>query len=118
MVCNNRQSTAAVNNGISVIRQGLLHWRSRHPLHWRSIIKVTGINTATGWQITQATGQQIFFGTSSTTSGATETLTSSAIRDAIRIDVSPQILMAVLSSIGNITVVKEYYRIKQCYKYL
>lgn len=71
-----------------------------------SIIEITGINTATGWQVTQASGQQIFMGTSSTTLGATGTLTSSAIRDSISmVCVVANTTWNVLSSIGNITVV-------------
>lgn len=71
-----------------------------------SIIEITGINVATGWQVAQAAGQQIFFGTSSTTLGATGTLTSTAIRDSIKIVcVVVDTTWNVISSIGNITIV-------------
>lgn len=69
-------------------------------------IRVTGINTALGWQITQAANQQIFFGTSSTTLGATGTLTSSAIRDSVEIVcvvAGASTVWNVISSIGNLT---------------
>lgn len=72
------------------------------------IISVTGINTATGWQFTQAANQQIFFGTSSTTLGATGTLTSSAIRDSVEIVcvvAGASTVWNVISSVGNLTVV-------------
>lgn len=98
--------TAAVNNGYICNKAGTLALALPASAAVGSIIEVTGINTATGWQITQATGQQIFFGTSSTTSGATGTLTSSAIRDAIRmVCITANTTWQVLSSIGNITVV-------------
>ena len=72
------------------------------------LIEVTGINTALGWQIAQNANQQIFYGTSSTTLGATGTLTSSAIRDSIKIVcvvAGASTVWNVISSIGNITVV-------------
>ncbi len=98
--------TAAVNNGYICNKAGTLALALPASAAVGSIIEVTGINTATGWQITQASGQQIFFGASSTTSGATGTLTSSAIRDAIRIVcITANTTWQVLSSVGNITVV-------------
>ncbi len=72
------------------------------------IIEVTGINVATGWQIAQSANQQIFFGNTQTTLGATGTLTSSAIRDSIKIVCvvsGSSTVWNVLSSVGNITVV-------------
>ncbi len=98
--------TAAVNNGYICNKAGTLALALPASSAVGSIIEVTGINTATGWQITQAAGQQIFFGNTSTTSGATGTLTSTAIRDSIRIVcVVADLTWNVLSSIGNITVV-------------
>ncbi len=98
--------TAAVNNGYICNKAGTLALALPASSAVGDIIEVTGINTATGWQITQASGQQIFFGASSTTSGATGTLTSSAIRDAIRIVcITANTTWQVLSSVGNITVV-------------
>jgi len=71
-----------------------------------ALLEVTGINNATGWQISQATGQQIFFGASSTTSGATGTLTSSATRDSVKmVCVVANTTWNVLSAVGNLTLV-------------
>lgn len=98
--------TAAINNGYICNKAGTLALALPATAAVGSIIEVTGINTATGWQITQASGQQIFFGTTNTTSGATGTLTSSAIRDSIRIVcITANTTWQVLSSVGNITVV-------------
>jgi hypothetical protein len=70
-----------------------------------SILRLTGINNATGWQITQAAGQQVFFGTSSTTLGATGTLTSSATRDSVElVCVVANLTWNIVSSIGNPTI--------------
>jgi hypothetical protein len=97
---------AAVNNGYICNKAGTLALSLPAASAVGSIISVTGINTATGWQITQGAGQQIFFGTSSTTSGATGTLTSSAIRDSIQIVcVVANLTWNVINSVGNITVV-------------
>lgn len=98
--------TAAVNNGYICNKGGTLALALPASSAVGDIIEVTGINTALGWQITQASGQQIFFGTSSTTSGATGTLTSSATRDSIRmVCVVANTIWNVISSIGNPTVV-------------
>ena len=70
-------------------------------------IKVTGINTATGWQITQNAGQQIFFGATSTTSGTGGSLASTAIRDSVElvcVVAGASTVWNVISSVGNITV--------------
>lgn len=70
-----------------------------------SIIEITGMNNATGWQVTQAAGQQIFFGVTQTTLGATGTITSSATRDAIRmVCIVANTTWQVLSVVGNPTV--------------
>ena len=98
--------TAAINNGYICNKAGTLALALPSSAAIGSIIEVTGINTALGWQITQASGQQIFFGTTQTTSGASGTLTSSATRDAIRIVcVVTDTTWQVLSSLGNISVV-------------
>lgn len=98
--------TAAVNNGYICNSAGTLALALPSSSAVGSIIEVTGMNNATGWQITQGTGQQIFFGTSSTTSGASGSLTSSATYDAVRIVCNvANTSWIVLSSIGNITVV-------------
>lgn len=98
--------TAAVNNGYICNKAGTLALALPASAAVGAVIEVLGINTATGWQITQAAGQQIFFGTTQTTSGATGTLTSSAIRDAIKIVcITANTTWQVVSVIGNITVV-------------
>lgn len=98
--------TAAVNNGYICNKAGTLTLALPAASAVGDVIFVTGINTATGWQITQAAGQQIFFGTSSTTAGATGTLTSSAIRDSIQmVCVVANLTWQIINSVGNITVV-------------
>lgn len=68
--------------------------------------RITGINNATGWQVTQAAGQQIFIGTASTTAGVGGSLTSSATRDSIEIIcIVANTTFQVVSMVGNITVV-------------
>ncbi len=97
--------TASVNNGYICNKASTLVLSLPATSAVGDIIRVTGINTALGWQIAQASGQQIFFGATQTTSGATGTLTSSAIRDAIEIVcIATDTTWQVLSSIGNITV--------------
>lgn len=100
--------TAVVNNGYICNKAGTLALALPASGAIGDIIEVTGINTATGWQITQAANQQIFYGTSSTTLGATGTLTSSAIRDSLRmvcVVAGASTVWNVISSVGNITVV-------------
>lgn len=71
-----------------------------------SIVRVTGINNATGWQIAQNAGNTIFFGAATTTAGAGGSLTSSATHDAVElVCVTANANWQVLSSIGNPTVV-------------
>ncbi len=71
-----------------------------------TIQAVTGMNTATGWQIAQNAGQQIFFGTASTTSGTGGSLTSTNIRDTVYlVCIVANTTWNVVDSIGNITVV-------------
>ncbi len=100
--------TIAVNNGYICNKAGTLTLALPATAIVGDLIEVTGINTATGWQITQAANQQIFFGTSSTTLGATGTLTSSAIRDSIKlvcVVAGASTVYNVISSVGNITIV-------------
>jgi hypothetical protein len=98
--------TAVINNGYICNKASTLVLTLPTTAVVGSVIEVTGINTALGWQIAQGSGQQIFFGNVSTTSGATGTLTSSAIRDSIKIVcVVADNTWNVLSSIGNITYV-------------
>lgn len=71
-----------------------------------SIVAVTGMNNATGWQVAQNAGNQIFFGTSSTTSGTGGSLASTATRDVVfLLCITANANWQVLDSIGNITVV-------------
>lgn len=75
--------TAAVNNGYFCNKAGTLALALPATSVVGDCIKVININTATGVQFTQGTGQQIVVGTSATTLGATGTLTSSAVGNAI-----------------------------------
>jgi hypothetical protein len=99
-------ATFSVNTGVIANKAGTLAMALPTTSAVGDMLRITGINTATGWQITQAAGQQIFFGTSSTTAGAGGSLTSTAIRDSIElVCVVANLTWNVLSSIGNITVV-------------
>ena len=72
------------------------------------IIEVTGINTALGWSITQNANQQIFYGTSNTSSGIGGSLSSTKIRDSVKIlcvVAGASTIWNVLTSQGNLTVV-------------
>ncbi len=96
--------TAAVNHGYICNKASTLALALPATSSVGDTIEVTGINTALGWQITQASGQQVFFGVVSSTLGATGTLTSSAVRDSIRmVCITANTTWQVLSSIGNIT---------------
>lgn len=69
------------------------------------VVRVTGIDNATGWRITQNAGQIIYLGTSSTTTGTTGYLESTAIRDSVDlVCVVANTTWNVLSVVGNITV--------------
>ena len=98
-------TVGAVNNGYIANKAGTATLSLPTTSAVGDMLAVTGINTALGWQITQAAGQQIFFGTASTTSGATGTLTSSAIRDTVTlVCVVANLTWNVISSVGNPTV--------------
>lgn len=75
--------TAAVNNGYICNKASTLNLALPATSAVGDVIKVLNINTATGIKFTQAAGQQIFVNATSTTSGATGTLTSSAVGNAI-----------------------------------
>lgn len=97
--------TMVVNHGYIANKAGTLNLELPAIAAVGSIIKVTGINTALGWRITQAAGNQIFFGTSSTILGAAGYLESTAIHDSLEmVCVVANTTWNVLSSIGNITV--------------
>ncbi|MGJ0429626.1 hypothetical protein [Methylobacter sp.] len=97
--------TAVVNNGYICNKGSALLLALPTTAAAGTTLEVTGINTALGWKITQAAGQQIFFGSTSTTSGATGFLQSTAIRDSVKlVCVVANLTWNVISSIGNITV--------------
>lgn len=97
--------SAVVNAGYICNKAGLLTLTLPTTAVVGSIIRVTGINTALGWKIAQSSGQTIYFGSSATTTGATGSLASAAIRDTVEIVcVVANNDWNVLSSIGNITV--------------
>lgn len=96
----------AVNNGYIANNAGTINFSLPASSAVGNTIRITGINNATGWKITQGAGQQIFFGTSSTTAGAGGSITSSATRDSIEIVcVVANTTWNVLSCIGNPTIV-------------
>lgn len=99
--------TAAVQNGYIANKASTLVLLLPATAAIGNIIRVTGINTATGWQITQNAGQQIFFGATSTTSGTGGSLASTAIRDSVElvcVVAGASTVWNVISSVGNITV--------------
>lgn len=99
--------TAVVNNGYIANKSGTLALLLPATAAIGNVIRVTGINTATGWQITQNASQQIFFGATSTTSGTGGSLTSTAIRDTVElvcVVAGASTVWNVISSVGNITV--------------
>lgn len=98
--------SAAVNNGYIVNGAGTVVLTLPTTSVVGSVIEVTGINNATGWQVAQNASQIIHYGTSTTTTGVGGSLTSSATRDSIKmVCVVANLEWNVLSSIGNITVV-------------
>lgn len=97
-----------VNTGTIANKAGLLTMTLPATASIGDEIAITGENTALGWKIAQNANQQIFFGTSSTTLGATGSLASTNIRDALNMVCTvsgASTVWTVLSSIGNITVV-------------
>lgn len=98
--------TASTNNGYICNKASALVLTLPTASSVGDYLRVTGINTALGWKIAQAASQQIFFGTSTTTSGTSGSLQSSATRDAIElVCLTANLTWQVLSSIGNITIV-------------
>ena len=75
--------TASVANGYFCNKAGTLALALPAVSAVGDVIKVSNENTALGVQFTQAAGQQILIGTTNTTSGATGTLTSSAVGDTL-----------------------------------
>lgn len=100
--------TAVVANGYICNKAGTLALALPATAAIGDVIRVTGINTATGWSITQAANQQIFFGTSATTLGATGTVTSINIRDSIElvcVVAGASTIWNCVSMVGNVTIV-------------
>lgn len=98
--------SALVNRGYICNKSGTLALALPAVASVGDTIKVTGINTALGWQITQAVGQAIRIGASTTTTGVSGSLASSAIRDSIEmICIVANSTWQVVSCLGNITVV-------------
>jgi len=97
--------TAVVNNGYICNKAGLLTLLLPATSAVGTLLEVTGMNTALGWQITQGAGQQIFFGTSTTTIGTGGSLASTAIYDSVRLvcNVANTSWIAI-SSIGSPTI--------------
>lgn len=98
--------TAAVNHGYICNKAGTLALLLPATSSVGDVIKVTGMNTALGWSITQGAGQVIHFGTSTTTVGALGSLSSSNIYDSVELVCNAvNTSWIVLNSVGNITVV-------------
>ncbi len=96
--------TAAVNHGYFCNKASTLALALPATSAVGDIIEVSNINTATGVQFTQAVGQQIFIGNTSTTLGATGTLTSIAVGDALKLVCrTANLTWYVVSSMGNWT---------------
>lgn len=97
---------AAVNNGYIANNAGTVTVTLPATSAVGDIVRVTGINNATGWKVAQNAGNQIFFGTTSTTAGTGGSLQSTQTRDAVElVCTSVSANWQVISSIGNITVV-------------
>ena len=97
-----------VNTGTIANKAGTLSMTLPATAAIGDIIEITGINTATGWSILQNANQQIFIGSGSTTLGASGTITSTAIRDSLKmvcVVAGASTVWNVLSVIGNLTVV-------------
>jgi hypothetical protein len=97
-------ASMAVNTGYIANNAGLVTLTLPATAAQGSIIRVTG-KGAGGWRIAQNAGQTIFFGASTTTTGATGHLDSTARRDTIElVCVTANNDFNALSSIGNISV--------------
>lgn len=77
--------TAVVNNGYFCNKAGTLALALPATSVVGDVIEVANINTATGVQFIQSAGQRIFISGTSSTLGATGTLTSSAVGDSLKI---------------------------------
>lgn len=98
--------SAVVNNGYVANKAGLLILTLPTTSAVGSLIELTGMNTALGWQIAQNANQIIHFGNVNTTTGVAGSLASTLTYDAVRIVCNVANLeWIVLSSQGNITYV-------------
>lgn len=96
--------TAAVNHGYFCNKAGTLALALPAVSAVGDIIEVYNMNTGLGTQFTQAAGQQIFIGNASSTLGATGTLTSSFVGDALKLVCSAaNTTWRVVSGWGNWT---------------
>ena len=96
--------SAVVNNGYLMNKASLLALTLPTTAAVGDRFKIIAM-AATGWQITQSSGQQIFFGTANTVSGATGTLTSSALGDSVELVCSvANNSFIVVDAIGNLTL--------------
>jgi hypothetical protein len=69
-------------------------------------VRVTGMNTALGWQIKQNAGNTIYYNGGTTTPGIGGSITSSAIHDSVElICLTANALWQVVSGTGNVTIV-------------
>lgn len=98
--------TAAIGHGYFCNKAGTLALTLPAASAVGDTVEVANINTTTGTQIAQAAGQQIFIGNTSTTLGATGTLTSTALGDTLRLVCRvANTTYQCVSMIGNWTVV-------------
>ncbi len=97
-------ATMAVNNGYIANNAGLVTLTLPTTAAVGDIVRVTG-KGAGGWRIAQNAGETIYFGVSTTTTGATGHLDSTAQRDGVElVCVVANNDWNVLSSIGNLSV--------------
>lgn len=98
----------SANMGYIANRAGTVNFTLPATAQIGDMLRVTGINTALGWQISQNANQQIFFGTSQTTLGVGGYLASTATRNSVElvcVVAGASTVWNVLSAQGNITVV-------------
>jgi hypothetical protein len=97
--------TAVIENGYICNKAGLLELALPTTCAVGKTVRVTGMNTALGWKVTQAANQIIHFGTSTTTTGAAGYISSTEIHDSVELVccVADLEFLAV-SSFGNITI--------------
>lgn len=94
----------AVDNGYILNNAGLVTATLPATAARGSVIRVAG-KGAGGWRIAQNASQIIYFGLSTTTTGATGYIQSTAARDSVElVCVTADIHFQVISSMGNITI--------------